>query len=279
MLLAADSGSTKCDWVLIDKGTEIGRYTTVGFNPLVCNKEYVLDNLNNCIELFAVRHQLDAVHFYGAGCSGKEQRDWMKSVLEHFFYEAVVTVDSDRMAAVLATCGNAPGIVCILGTGSNSCQFDGVRILPNNFGLGYVLADEGAGTYLGKQLITSYLYGSMPDELRDAFSTQYKLTKEDVITNVYSKPGANTWLAGFAGFLVDHKQHGWVKALMRDSFEAFFKLYVCSYSNYRDVPVHVVGSIGWLWQNELREVAIRHGVQLGRIIRQPIDGLSAVFSL
>ena len=278
MILAADSGSTKCDWVLIDHGKEVGRTSTPGFNPNFCDRQFILKQIEENRLLNEIKNKVNRLYFFGAGCSGVNNCSRMTEDLHSFFSNADVAVENDLMAAVIATCGHEPGIVCIIGTGSNVCEYDGKRILPNNFGLGYILADEGAGSYLGKKLVTNFLYGKLPDDLHEAFEKQYALTKTIVIKNVYQQPGANTWLAGLVAFLSAHHDHKWVSDLVSQSFREFLALYLSDNFRGKNLLVHFVGGVAYQWQDELKAVAKDLELQVGKILRQPADGLSAYFS-
>jgi N-acetylglucosamine kinase-like BadF-type ATPase len=224
--------------------------------------------------LSAVRDRVKEVHFFGAGCSSPERNALVRTALATFFSGADVEVEHDVMASVLATCGDDPGIACILGTGSNSCFFDGHIIHENNYGLGYIMGDEGSGSYLGKKLITHYLYGILPEAIRTAFEAKYVMNKEIMIENVYSKPGGNVWLASFARFLTEHPGDPWVQNTVRAGFSEFFDLYVCHYPDYRRLKIHFVGSIAHFFGDLLREVGSSKGADVGRIIRHPIIGLA-----
>lgn len=279
MILVADSGSTKCDWIKIDNGVIGEKTSTPGFNPYFCDEEFVLHGLGANQELTAIKSSVTEIYFYGAGCSSTERNEVVRKALLRFFTAAKVTVDHDVFASVLATCGDLPGVACILGTGSNSCFFDGKVIHHNNYGLGYIMGDEGSGSYLGKKLITHYLYGILPESIRNAFEKQYTMSKEIMIENVYSKPGANVWLASFAKFLSENPSDPWVKKTVRKGFEEFFELYVCGYPNYKKLDIHFVGSIAHYFEDILREVGAGCDARVGKVIRHPINGLADYYRL
>jgi len=277
MILVADSGSTKCDWLPIANGSVGVKCSTVGFNPYFCDEAFVLKALEASPELSGLRHLVKAVHFFGAGCSSRERNAIIERALQRYFPEASVEVEHDVLASVLATCGDLPGVACILGTGSNSCYYDGAVVHENNYGLGYIMGDEGSGSYFGKKLITHYLYGILPDSIRRAFESRYVMNKEIMVENVYSKPGANVWLASFAKFLSEHPDDPWVRKTVRKGFEEFYDLYVCNYSDFRNLDVHFVGSIAHYFEKLLREVGSDKGVRVGKVIRHPINGLAEYY--
>jgi glucosamine kinase len=278
MILVADSGSTKCDWILIENGSIGEKSSTPGFNPYFCDEAFVLNGLNSNQELVAAKLSVKEVYFYGAGCSSPERNELIRQALNKFFVNSSITVDHDVFASVLATCGDDPGIACILGTGSNSCYFDGKIIHENNYGLGYIMGDEGSGSYFGKKLITHYLYGILPDPIKTAFEARYTMNKEIMIDNVYSRPGANVWLASFAKFMSEHPGDPWVRKTVRKGFDEFFDLYVCGYPNYRELDVHFVGSIAHCFEDILRETGADKEARVGKIVRHPIKGLADYYS-
>jgi hypothetical protein len=263
--------------VPIENGAVGEKCSTVGFNPYFCDEEFILKELSASPELSGCRMRVKEVHFFGAGCSSAERNAVVARALGRFFQVAAVEVEHDVYASVIATCGDDPGVACILGTGSNSCYFDGAVIHHNNYGLGYVMGDEGSGSYLGKKLITHYLYGILPDPLRSAFESRYVMNKEIMIENVYSRPGGNVWLASFAKFLSEHPEDPWVKKTVRKGFEEFFDLYVCNYPGFKDLDVHFVGSIAHYFEPILREVGREKGVRTGKVIRHPINGLAEYY--
>lgn len=277
MLLVADSGSTKADWLLFD-GTKItGPYHTMGFNPFFHSAELVYDTLMDTPGLLAIRDQISAVKFFGAGCSSAARNEIIAAGLRRFFSRADVLVEHDLLACALATCGDQPGISCIIGTGSNSCWFDGHAVHERNYGLGYVLGDEGSGAWLGKKLLTFYLYCRLPEDLSAAFKSAYGLGKNEIIDKVYKEPNANVWLASFTRFLSAHYEHPYVKEMIRQSMRDFCDLYVCDYPDYKTTTVHFVGSVAFVFKRELEEVAAEKGFRLGKVIKQPVDGLMDYF--
>jgi N-acetylglucosamine kinase-like BadF-type ATPase len=277
MLLVADSGSTKADWLLFDGKNISGPLHTMGFNPFFHSTEVVFDTMMKSPEMLDIREKITAVKFFGAGCSSAERNEIIAAGLRRFFTNAEVLVEHDLLACALATCGDEAGISCIIGTGSNSCWFDGQEVHERNYGLGFILGDEGSGSWLGKKLLTFYLYGRLPEDLDAAFHAAYGLNKNDIINKVYKEPNANVWLASFTRFLSDHYDHPFVREMIRQSMSDFCDLYVCDYPNYRFVPVHFVGSVAFVFRRELEEVAAERGFHIGKIIKQPVDDLMAYF--
>lgn len=277
MILIADSGSTKADWSMLLPSLPPVKYSTKGVNPTFHNEDTIFSILSESDDLKKISTSVSQVFFFGAGCSSADRCDSVRRALERFFPNSKAIVEHDVMAAVLATCGDDPGIACIIGTGSNACYFDGKEIEHNNYGMGHILGDEASGSYLGKKLITSFLYGLMPQELSKSFNDKYKLTRDEVILHVYNRPGANVWLASFAGFLSEHKEHPWVIHLIKEGFSTFVSLYVEHLKDHRKNPVHFVGSIAYHYSDILKDVLKEKKLIAGKIIQKPIDELSAYY--
>ncbi len=277
MLLVVDSGSTKADWLLADKGKVIGSFNTIGFNPYFHDSEFVYQTLSNSDSIAPFSDSVTELYFFGAGCSSEKRKAIIAEGLQKYFTKAKVIVDHDLLASAYATCGDEEGIACILGTGSNSCYFDGKKVHEKNYGLGYILGDEGSGSYYGKKLVTHFLYGLMPKHLHDDFSEQYQLDRNTIINKVYKEPNANVWLASFAVFLTKHKDDPYIKDLIHKGMSEFMDLYVTHYDRYKNLPVHFVGSLAFLFQGELKQVAESLEIKIGKIIKQPVEELMNYF--
>ena len=277
MLVIADAGSTKADWLVHDGSELVGAFQSMGFNPLFHNADIVYAELTGNEGLRSLSLDAKEVRYFGAGCSSPDMNAIIADGLQRFFPNARIHVEHDLLASALATCGNEEGIACIIGTGSNSCWFDGKMVHEGNYGLGYVLGDEGSGSWFGKQLLREFLYNRMPDELLSEFSTAFGLDKAAVVDRVYRQPHANVWLASFTRFLTAHPDHPWVKELVRDGFREFAKYCICDYPGYDRVKVHFVGSLSFLFKARLEEVAAENGFTIGKVIKQPIEELMAYF--
>ena len=273
MLLVCDSGSTKADWLLYDGKEVKGPFHTVGFNPLFHSTEFVFHTMQAASEFKEFADKVTEVKFFGAGCSNPSSKETVAAGLRSYFLNAHVYVEHDLLACAYATCGNEPGISCILGTGSNACWFDGKEVHEGNFGLGYILGDEGSGSYLGKKLLTHYLYGMLPKEVAEDFYNSFKLDKVSIVNQVYKQPNANVWLASFAKFIGKHQENPAIAKMIQDSFRDFLVITVCNYPDYKNKLVHFVGSIAFLYQRELKLVADSLDIKIGKIIKQPIDDL------
>lgn len=277
MILIADSGSTKTDWIALDGNNPPAEYSSMGFNPVFHSEQTIETELRKNAGLLAIAAGVKTIHFFGAGCSSQDRNLIVKNALAKIFTNASINVDHDMMASVLATCGSEAGIVCILGTGSNACVFDGKKVLPNNYGLGFILADEGAGTSFGKMVITSYLYNTMPAALRKSFEAEHALTKEMALSNVYGNSSANTWLASFASFAIKEKSNPWMRNKLKEGLEVFVNTYITTQAGFSKLKVHFIGSMAFLNSDILHEIAKERNFKIGKVIQKPIMELAKYF--
>lgn len=274
MILIADSGSSKCDWAILDKeGKLTNLENTIGLNPYFHNAEKIASVIESNGTLMGLAEEVTQVYFYGSGSSSKAMQAIVAKGLMQCLPNANVVVEHDLMGAALATYTGEPCITCILGTGSNSVYFDGKEIKEEVPSLAYIIGDEGSGSYFGKQLLRDFFYHKMPSDIADAMHAKYQLTKDVVLDHVYRQPHANVYLASFAMFLSEHRQHPYVLDLLERGIADFLEIHVLCYTNYREVPVHFIGSIAANFEASLRTVAKRMDIQVGTVIKQPIDGL------
>ncbi len=275
MKLIADSGSTKCDWMIVGNN-EQSIAKTIGFNPFFHSQDFIISRLKTNNQLMSVKNDIEEIYYYGAGCSSANRNQILINALTTTFSNAsVVSVKEDLDGAAYATTGNQPGIVCIIGTGSNSCYFDGVQVHSRIPALGYVLGDEASGSYFGKILLSTFLYGLMPTHLTEAFYKEYRVDKESILFAVYNRPNANVYLASFMKFASAHQQDDWIKTMIYDGLRKFAEIHIISHPEYTSVPVSFVGSIAHYFKDELTRVAHDLGFSIGRIVKKPIDGLAA----
>ncbi len=275
MLLVADSGSTKCDWILVKPDGERLETSTMGFNPFFHYSELIENELNKNKLFNQYADKVEQIIFFGAGASSDARNLIVENGLKNVFKNAKnINVDHDVKAAAIATAEDNPGIVCILGTGSNSCYFDGNTISEKIPALGYILGDEGSGAYFGKILLSKYLYHKLPVELATSLENEYGVTKESVFEGVYNKPNANVYLASFMKFAHENKEHPFFKEMIYNGLSAFINLHVWCFENFREVPVHFVGSIAYHFRDVLENVAKNYRFRLGRIIKKPISSLA-----
>lgn len=273
MILIADSGSTKTDWCVVENGESILRFKTRGTNPFFQTEEEIGKEIEAGLLPSLKGFEPSAIYFYGAGCAFPEKNDMIRRAVNRYL-SVPVEVGSDLLAAARALCGDQPGIACIMGTGSNSCYYDGREIVKNVSPLGFILGDEGSGAVLGKLLIGDVLKDQLPPALKDQFLTQYELTPALIMDKVYRQPFPNRFLAGFSPFIREHLDEPAIWELVTRSFLAFFTRNVKQY-DYFERPVHLVGSVAWYYQDVLKEIAFDLGIRLGTIARSPMEGLIA----
>lgn len=278
MILIADSGSTKTDWCLCKKGTVLCSIQTQGINPYHQSEEAIEAVLREELlpqltqhSAFNIQNSLDIV-FYGSGCANENACNRIKKAIHKVLDTKDITVHSDLLGAARALCGHEEGIACVLGTGSNSCLYNGKEITANTPPLGYILGDEGSSAVLGRRLVGDCLKNQLPEAIRDEFLTEYGLTQEIILEKVYRQPLANRFLASLTPFLSKHREVPEVHNLLVESFVAFF---VRNVKQYRRpwLPIHFVGSIANAFAPELKEAAESLGMELGTIMRSPMEGL------
>ena len=273
MIAVAESGSTKCDWLLTENGEILAETHTKGFNPFFHSVEFIAEELAANPVLMAHAAQITKVHFYGAGCSSEERNEIVMRGLLKAFPHAACTVGHDLHAAAYATYTGEPGIVCILGTGSNSCYYDGHEITEVVPALGHMLGDEGSGSWFGRKLLSSFLYHRLPADIEAAFIKEYNLNKEEIFRRVYNMPGANVFMASFMRFLSGFKNHPWVEQMIEEGFHHFAEIHIACYPNYREVPVHFVGSVAYHFKHVLERTAAQMGFRIGVIDAKPAYSL------
>jgi N-acetylglucosamine kinase-like BadF-type ATPase len=273
MFFVVESGSTKSDWVLIENKNNQSFYSTMGFNPYFHSSDRIESELRSNSDIMKVADSIRGVYFYGAGCSSSELNQIVEIGLSRIFPNAEIQVEHDLLACAYSTYSGNPVISCIIGTGSNSCYFDGKSVSEEIPALGYILGDEGSGSFFGKQLISNFLYKRLPSEISDDFIKTYNLEKDELIDRVYMRENANVFIASFMPFIAKHKSHEYIKKMVLDGFKKFLEIHVCCYQNFRDVEVNFVGSISEIFENQLREAATEFGIKIGRIIRRPVDSL------
>lgn len=274
MILVADSGSSKTDWLLTQNSGDPLGFLTPGLNPyFLTEKEIVKILQDKAADMLAHSAEVSEIYFFGAGCSGPDRHEIVSNALSTLFPKAYVSVDSDLLGSAYATCGHQKGICCVLGTGSNISFFDGESIHDGKHGLGFVLGDEGSGNWFGKVLVTDFFYGNMPSEVHALFENTYGLNKETVMQNVYQKPAANAYLASFARFLNVIRRTSYGQALLKRGLLEFIETNIKSYPEYNDHMCHFVGSIAHTFATELTVLCNENSIHIGKIIKKPINDL------
>lgn len=272
MILIADSGSTKTDWVLHDSNSIVARVKTQGLNPTLQESEEIYNILKEELADKISSDAPDTIYFYGAGCAYEGANERMRTALSKIFTTKKIEINSDLLAAARALCGHEEGIACILGTGSNSCLFNGKKIVENTPSLGYILGDEGSGAYLGRQLVSDCIKKQLPAAICKKFLTQYNLSVAGILERVYHEPLPNRYLASFAPFLAENRNNAEIKALLKHCFTLFFQRNTMIYRRSW-LPIHIVGGIGITFANELKETAESLGLSIGNIVESPMNGL------
>ncbi|TGE18289.1 N-acetylglucosamine kinase [Hymenobacter elongatus] len=273
MILIADGGSTKSSWCQLDETSNRVYFNTEGYNPDFMNTAAIAVSLDKNLPETLVRDEVREVHYYGAGVSSAKKADVIAQAMRQIFPQANVTVDHDLLASARALLGRKPGFAAILGTGTNSCLYDGEKITYNVDSLGYFLGDEGSGSFIGKRLMRDYLRGLLPDGLQDIFLAEFNLTREDIFDRLYNQPLPNRFLASFGKFAYDHNNISYCREIVLQGFETFFQNIVLHYPNYQDYTFNCVGSVAYNFRDALAQVARNHNMEVGKIIRSPIDDL------
>lgn len=271
-LLIADSGSTKTDWLFVSTNGERLEQHTDGINPARDARDIIYNVLyHQLLPQLPQALELQAVYFYGAGCISPFKEN-VQSVISELLSVCHIEVESDLLGSARALCGHEPGIACILGTGSNSCLYDGKDIVTNTPPLGYILGDEGSGAFLGKTFLNGLFKGVLPETLKEAFCRKYDLTLPRIIERVYRLPAANTFLASLVPFIAEHRKQPAIHDMLVDAFRLFIVRNIAIYG-HKEMPLHCVGGIAYQFEEELRVAAAAEDMQIGRILRRPIEAI------
>jgi len=273
MILIADSGGSKTDWRLLEADGTIDQAGTPGFNPYYQPIEDLKKNVHEVL-LPRIKHPVTKIFFYGAGVSSMKNQLTIKSAFLEFFPEAHIEIGWDLLAAARALCGHEPGIACIMGTGSNSCLYDGQNIIGNVANLGWILADEGSGANIGRKFLVDYLRERMPEGLRKQFHERFPLSREEFLEKVYQQERPSAFLASFTKFIFQHLKEPYCYELVYNSFSEFYENNVMKYENYKNLKVHFTGSISFYFSDILRQVANDKGITVKNILEGPIAGLT-----
>ena len=275
MKLIVDSGSTKADWIAIDDHGKILFTTqTLGLNPEILEGDQIVERLEDRFDIQQSKKLATHLYFYGAGCGTDRMKIALKAVFQDYFPNAQIVVEEDTYAAVYATTPkDEKAIVCILGTGSNCSYFDGTVLHQKVQSLGYIVMDDSSGNVYGKELIRKYYFNKMPKELAVEFEKEYNVDPDFIKNKLYKEENPNAYLATFAKFLIQHKDTEFCQKIIRKGMKSFIKNYVMQYDNCREVPVHFVGSIAYYLREELQQAFDKYDLQLGNVLRRPIDGL------
>jgi glucosamine kinase len=274
MILIADGGSTKTSWCLVDDSGNKTNFSTEGYNPYFVDTNYIVASLQKSLPENIESEKITEVNYYGAGVHNEEKALIVQKALNVIFPKAEAYVNHDLIAAARALLGAGPGFAAILGTGTNTCLYDGKNIIHKIDSLAYILGDEGSGCYIGKKLIADFVRGYMPPEVSESFRNTYKMTPDEIIDNVYTKPLVSRFCAGFSKFAYDNKVNPeYTRNIVKNSFRDFFRNLVSHYPDYQKYSFNCVGGVADSFKDILTEVAAEFNMQMGRIIRSPITDL------
>ena len=273
MILIADSGSTKCSWALCNqRGKLIKEIKTIGFNPYFIDKNNILKELKKS-SLAEFSNEINEVFFYGAGCSSKEKNNIIEESLQSFFINSKIVIKHDIDAACFAMYKGNPNITCILGTGSNSCFYDGENIIENAPSLGFLIGDEASGNYFGKKILSIYFNNIMPEDLKIKFESGFESDLSIIKENIYNNNRSNVYLSKYFPFITENKNHPLIQELIYQALDSFFTLHVCCYDNYKDLEINFIGSVAYFLSDEINIVAKKYNCKIGEIVKNPINNL------
>lgn len=274
MIAIVDGGSSKCDWVILENdGTEVLKTETIGFNPNIIKGELIAPELEKNQALTKFRDYLENIFFYGSGCGISENSLIVEREIQKVFTKAQIRVKEDLLAAAYAAYRGVPAIVCILGTGSNACYFDGENVKTELPSLGFLIGDEGSGSAMGKQLVRHYFMKKLPPDLHQQFTEIYQLNIDDLLKNMYHNPRANAYMADFTRFIVDRKTHPYFQNFIYKELKNFLEFQVMPYEECRQAEVNFIGSIAYFFEDTLRAAASDFHFKIGTVVQKPIESL------
>ena len=269
MRLIIDAGSTKMEWILLDGNVVKQRFYTEGFNPNYSDRQCLVETCHGA----SLPDGIQSIYYYGTGCGNEQNCQIIKEVFQGRFPDADIHVTHDLMAACHAVLGQEKGIACILGTGSNSCLYDGANIIEKAVSLGYMVGDEGSGMHIGREVVRAYFYGFMPEDLRQKFDATYHLELKNFIQCLYHEGQPSKYLASFAKFAGENQVHPYIKSLVKGCFKAFIEAFILRYGNCKSLKISFVGSIAFHFQDLLKESLDDQGFAMGEVMQAPADGL------
>lgn len=272
--LIADSGATSTKWCLLGKGKPKLLYTQ-GISPYFFDTQQIASILKSELLPKLKKVKIDKLYYYGTGCANLENASSVNKAIQLVFGKIKIEINHDLTAAAKALCGNTKGIACILGTGSGSCYYNGKKIVKSSTGLGFILGDEGSGAFLGKKVLQHYLYSIFDDSLMAKFNAQFVTTKTEILESIYKKQMPNRYLASFSVFLAANRGHFMIENIIEDGFNEFFYQHLIRYKEIEKIPVHFVGAVSNAFKDVLQELCNSYGFKLGKICKDPMQGLIA----
>ncbi|WKK87259.2 hypothetical protein [Marivirga arenosa] len=272
MILIGTSGSTKCDWQLVDNKKTLIKKSTKGMNPFFMDDVAISDIVKSLgDEIIDHKKEIEVVYYFGAGCSSKHFAAMLERGISMVFNHSHLYVKEDIVAAAFATFDGKPSITALMGTGSNACHFDGDIVRQEVSGMDFILGDEGSRSHFGKLLLSKYLKKQLPEAIANDLEKEFQLTKEEILLNVYIKPYANVYLSSFSQFIKERIDHPFLRDMVKQSINEFVTTYVCSYNNYKNLAVNFVGSVPYFFEEIVNEVVEQNELQKGVFIEEPID--------
>lgn len=273
MILVADSGSTKTDWRLINGQSILSQYICSGLNPHFHSSETVFEEVKKTFDE-AIASQIEEIHFYGSGASTDDKKQIIIDGFSKLFKNAKINIYHDLLGAARSACGSEKGLAGILGTGSNCCSFDGQHIVKEFRSGGFIIGDEGGGVSIGKAILKAYIENNMPPELVLKFDHQYKMTYDEILNSLYKKPYPNRFLASFSPFAFHNRNHYFISEILVNCFQSFFDVQVKRHENWDKLPLNLVGSIAYYYNQELSAVAEKNQIRINTILEKPIPGIA-----
>src|ERR1700754_1232866 len=279
MIAVVYSGSNFADWRLADKGETIVSFKTSGINPYFSDEKNILQILNKNINLIHHAEEIKRIYFFGAGASSPQLKIIVQNALTAFFRNGKVTVEHDIAAAAIACCKNAPGIISIIGSGTNAAWYDGRRVKSNNYGLGYILADEGSGNWLGRQLLKAFMNETLPPNIRKKFEHRYDLDRRTLLEKVYRQKQPAVFLSSFTDFYIENKDDNYLKSVIISGFDRLINTYLLPlYKQHPGTQIHFAGSVAAGFQDYLYEATAAANLTIGNIVKEPINNLLTYYS-
>lgn len=279
MIAVVYSGSNYAEWRLTDRGRTIASFKTSAINPYFNDEKYIQQLLNKNINLIHHAEEIRRIHFFGAGSSSADLKEVVTRGLSAFFKNAKVTVEHDIVAAAIACCKNAPGIVCICASGSNAAWYDGRKVKPNNYGLGYILADEGSNNWLGRQLLKGFMNETLPANISDSFQHRYEADRKNLLEKVYRQKQPALYLSSFAEFFNDNRNDPYVKATVKKGFSKLIETYLTPLSEqHPGANIHFVGTVASNFNDYLNEEMQHAGLSVASIVKEPINNLLSYYA-
>lgn len=274
MIAVVFSGSRFANWRLANRGKIVSGFRTSGFNPNLHDERYIIQNLNKCNDLINHAEKIKKIFFFGAGTSTQDKKEKLTKIFENFFVNAKVFIEEDIQGSAIATSGDHNSIIGILGSGSNAGYYNGKKVNTKNYGLGYILADEGSSNWIGRMLLKSFLTNKMPQDLKEIFESKHSLDKKLILDKIYNNPNPDIFLTSFTDFVSDNKEHPFIKEIITEGMELFLKNYIIPLqAEHTGVPVNFTGSIAAQYEDILRKTAKDMGVEINTVIEEPITKL------